>query len=69
MVLQKTQKMFRISDINIGSDNVDALIELHAFSRNVCISSFFPQGEKVCFKTMIASSEVVVRRYSVEEVF
>ena len=38
---KKKQKNFRMSDLDIESDIVDALIECYVFSRNGCIRSFF----------------------------
>ena len=45
---KKKQKNFRMSDLDIESDIVDALIECYVFSRNGCIRSFV-KG-KTCFK-------------------
>ena len=57
MVIEKKYIKFGISDINIASDIVDALLGFQAFSGNHdYISSFFRKGKIICFKTMTQSS-------------
>ena len=42
----KNKKKFRISDVDVESDIIDALIGLHVFSRNDYIISFFRKEKK-----------------------
>ena len=52
----KSRKKFSISDEDMESDIVDALIRLHNFLGNDYISSFFHKGINICFKAMIPIS-------------
>ena len=60
MVIEKKRKKFGISEVDIESDIVDAVIGFHAFSGNQdYISSFFCKGKIICFKTMISISTIL----------
>ena len=44
----KSRKVFRLKDVDIEDDIIDALIGFHAFTGNAYISSFFRKGRETC---------------------
>lgn len=50
------RKKFRISDEDIESDIVDAVVGLYVFSGNEYLTSFFCEGKNIYLTTMISSS-------------
>ena len=48
----KNRKVLQLSDIELSSDEKEALIGFHAFTGNDYVSSFFRKGKKKCWDTM-----------------
>ena len=51
----KSRNVFRLKDVDIEDDIIDALIGFHAFTGNDYISSFFRKGKETCYKILLAN--------------
>ena len=51
----KSQKLFKLADVHIEDEVIDALIWFHAFTGNDYVSSFFRKGKETCFKVLEAN--------------
>ena len=50
------RKSYRLSDIELEDEVVEALVGFHAFTGNDFVSSFFRKGKLLCFQLMLSSS-------------